>query len=103
MFHGKEDRMLDEKGRISFNRRVREELGNMPLITKRGKKALLIFPEQKKDEFKPYQIWIDKVDKQGRLRIPSKLLSGFFNKKRIILLGKGDHIELRFDQTGMGV
>lgn len=102
MFYGTESRTLDYRGRISFNRRTREALGNMPIITKRGKR-ILIFPEQKKDEFKPYQIWIDKVDKQGRLRIPSKLLSGFFNKKRIILLGKGDHIELRFDQTGMGV
>jgi len=111
MFCGKEIRRFDEKWRISFNRGIRKELGNIPVITRRGKK-IRVFPEQKKDEFKPSQIWLGKIDKQGRLLIPKKLLSGFL--KSIILSGERDYLEIQsrkripfreitLDETGRGI
>jgi len=92
MFFGTENRVLDEKGRLSFKRDVRNELGPNPIIVKKEQK-IFIFPTYFQERFPPSKIWLGKWDKQGRLQIPMRLLKDFLGKW-ISIKGKGEYIQI---------
>lgn len=90
MFYGRENRILDSKGRLSFSRRVIEELGEKPIITKRGDR-IRVYPQDAKNKFKPHQIFEARIDKERRLQISRKL----FLWQKVIVIGNGDCLEIR--------
>jgi len=92
MFVGSEKKYLDEKGRISVPKKIREKLGPEVIVIKRSKK-LFLYPYWYKDYFKPSKIFVAIFDKQGRLKIPSSLLRDF-RGRWIIMRGKGEYIEI---------
>jgi DNA-binding transcriptional regulator/RsmH inhibitor MraZ len=91
MFYGYEKRSLDEKGRLSLPRRIREVLGAEVVLIKRGKKILL-YPCENKNYFNSFK-FLCSFDKQGRLKIPANFLKGF--GKWIVIIGKGNYLEIR--------
>jgi len=91
MFYGKKVKKIDKKGRISFSKKVRETLGDNPLILKRSDRVR-IYPEEEIEKFKPSQVFPTKFDKQGRILILTKLGFQFLS---VFLVGCGDYLEIR--------
>jgi len=91
MFYGREARKIDEKGRISLSKKIREALGDNPLILKRSGR-IRIYPTKEIGKFNPAQILPAKLDKQGRILIPAKLNFWFSSA---FLVGCRDYLEIR--------
>jgi DNA-binding transcriptional regulator/RsmH inhibitor MraZ len=83
---------LDEKGRISFPRSIREALGYEVVVIKKSKKIFL-YPYYFKYYFKPSQYFLATFDNQGRLKIPFSLVKDWIGRW-VIVKGKGEYIEI---------
>lgn len=114
MFFGYYEHNLDNKGRIVIPSKMREEAGNKIYIMKGYDGALSIFkstdfeafvlesqsiPFNKKNSRAYLRIQFSsacelEVDKQGRVQIPSTLLTKYNIGKELVILGVGDHIEV---------
>jgi DNA-binding transcriptional regulator/RsmH inhibitor MraZ len=92
MFYGWYTKTLDEKGRISFPRSIREALGPEVVIIKKGKKIFL-YPYYFKNYFKPSQYFLATFDNQGRLKLPFSLVKDWIGRW-VIVKGKGEYIEI---------
>ena len=114
MFYGYYEHSLDEKGRLVIPSKMREEAGSRLYIMKGYDGALSIFKESsfqkmveeaektpftKSNSRKYLRIRLGstcemEIDKQGRVQIPSQLLTRYNITKEVIILGVGSHIEV---------
>lgn len=114
MFFGYYEHNLDTKGRIVIPSKMREEAGAKVYIMKGYDGALSIFKSSDFEKFvlESQNIPFNKknsraylrvqfasaceldVDKQGRVQIPSTLLTKYNIGKELVILGVGDHIEV---------
>ena len=114
MFFGNYSHSLDNKGRLVIPSKFRDELGNNIFIMKGFDGALAIY---KKDAFNEVVEELEKysflkkenrdylriklasiveleVDKNGRIQIPTAILTKYSISKNVTVLGSGDHIEI---------
>lgn len=114
MFYGYYEHSLDEKGRLVIPSKMREEAGSRLYIMKGYDGALSIFKESsfqkmveeaektpftKSNSRKYLRIRLGstcemEIDKQGRVQIPSQLLTRYNITKEVVILGVGSHIEV---------
>jgi len=95
MFCGTEQKRVDGRGRISFSKKLLKELGDNPIILKRGQ-HLRLYPEVFKQQFKPSRIWELRVDGSNRILIPRDIIKSLFLLgKNVILTGEGNHLAIR--------
>ena len=114
MFYGYYEHSLDEKGRLVIPSKMREEAGSHLYIMKGYDGALSIFKESsfqkmveeaektpftKSNSRKYLRIRLGstcemEIDKQGRVQIPSQLLTRYNITKEVVILGVGSHIEV---------
>jgi len=95
MFSGYVQRSLDYKGRLCLCKSLRKELGRYPVVVKRGK-HIKVYPESMKNQFRPSQIFEGRIDEEyRRLILPKAVLNSLPLGKKIILIGGGDHLEIR--------
>lgn len=114
MFFGYYEHSLDDKGRLVIPSKMREEAGTKLYIMKGYDGALSIFkassfkrmveeaeniPFTKRNTRKYLRVQLGStcemdVDKQGRVQIPSQLLTKYEISKEVVILGVGDHIEV---------
>jgi len=95
MFYGTEQKKLDKKGRLSFPKELLKELGNRPIILKRGQ-HLRLYPGASKEQFRPSQIRELRVDGFNRILIPRDIIKSLsFPGRNVILTGEGDHLAIR--------
>jgi hypothetical protein len=92
IFYGCYTKILDEKGRISFPRSIRETFGYEVIVLKRSKKIFL-YPWYFKYYFKPSQYFLATFDNQGRLKLPFSLVKDLIGRW-VIVKGKGEYIEI---------
>ena len=114
MFFGYYTHSLDTKGRIVIPSKMRDEAGSKIYIMKGYDGALSIYkastfekfledsqnlPFNKRNSRAYLRIQFGSaceldVDKQGRVQIPSQLLTRYNIGKDLVILGVGDHIEV---------
>ena len=114
MFYGYYEHSLDDKGRLVIPSKMREEAGRIVYIMKGFDGALAIYKEEafknlvmetqshpfnKRSSRDYLRIQLSsacdlEVDKQGRVQIPSTLLSKYHVGKDVVVIGVVDHIEV---------
>jgi len=95
MFCGTEQRRVDGKGRISFSRNTLKELGDRPIILKRGQ-HLRLYPGGFRERFRPSRIRQLRVDGSNRILIPRDIIKSLsLLGESVILVGEGDYLAIR--------
>lgn len=114
MLFGFYEHALDNKGRLVVPSKFRSEIGSILYILRGYEGSLAIY---KADEFAKMVEEIEKlpftkkdartfirmqlasvceleIDKQGRIQIPTHLLTKYSISKDVVIIGVGDHIEV---------
>lgn len=113
MLMGEYHHTIDEKGRITIPSKIRYELGEGFVLTRGLDKCLAIYPKdewdniikkykelpQTKDVRNFMRIFLSgattlEFDKQGRINIPSSLVTFADLKKECIIIGVNDRLEI---------
>lgn len=114
MFFGYYEHSIDAKGRLVIPSKFRNELGDIAYILKGFDGSLSIYkasefeklinkinslPFNKKDARAYIRIQLAstcelEIDKQGRVQIPSQLLSRYEIGKEVVVIGVSDHFEV---------
>ncbi len=114
MLMGEFHHTIDEKGRIIIPSKFREELGNNFIITRGLEECLFIYsmenwnkitsklnslPFTKRDARSFTRFFLSgataaEFDKQGRINITSPLISYAELKKKCVIIGVGDRLEI---------
>ena len=94
MFYGTWAITVDDKKRIVLPAKFRRALGSPVIVFFKGRKAQL-YPGKEIKDFPPEKfgnLWLMKIDKQGRATIPFPLQDkGPFRDKKLALVGQLDH------------
>lgn len=119
MFIGEYHHSLDDKGRLIIPSKFRDELGEKFIITRGIENCLFIYSEvswkkitnqleslpfTKKDarafiRFFLSGATIAEFDKQGRINIPSPLISYAKINKECVIIGTGDRLEIWSEES----
>ena len=114
MFIGEFHHNLDEKGRIAIPSKYREILGQNFVITRGIEHCIYVYPEStfnhivtkleslpftKKDARAFMRFFMSgataaELDKQGRVNVPSPLISYANLSKKCVIVGTGDRLEI---------
>ena len=114
MFIGEYHHSIDDKGRLIIPSKFRYELGEKFIITRGLENCLFVYPESswekittklsslpftKKDARAFARFFLSgattaEFDKQGRINIPSPLISYADLSKECIVIGTGDRLEI---------
>lgn len=114
MFIGEYHHSLDEKGRIIIPAKFRQELGDAFIITRGIENCLFAYPTQswekivekletlpftKKDARQFMRFFLSgaseaEFDSQGRINIPSSLISYASLEKECVIIGTGERLEI---------
>ena len=114
MFIGEFHHNLDEKGRIAIPSKYREILGQNFVITRGIEHCIYVYPETtfnhivtkleslpftKKDARAFMRFFMSgatavELDKQGRVNVPSPLISYANLSKKCVIVGTGDRLEI---------
>lgn len=116
MFFGNYEHSLDDKGRLLLPRKIKEVLGDCPLlyVLKGFDGCLAVYSENdfqklieevekisfnKKNSRDYLRIMLGSVvelnvDKVGRIQLPSQTLNKYHINKNVIIIGVGDHFEI---------
>ena len=114
MFIGEFHHNLDEKGRIAIPSKYREILGQNFVITRGIEHCIYVYPEStfnhivtkleslpftKKDARAFTRFFMSgataaELDKQGRVNVPSPLISYANLSKKCVIVGTGDRLEI---------
>lgn len=97
-FYGRWNRSLDERGRIAIPKRFKEKLIEEVIVTKVGQ-SLRVYPKEEAEKFPPDQVWKIKIDKQGRISIPTELINSTSLRRRMTWHGEGEYLELRLQKS----
>jgi len=102
MFRGRlRAHTIESKGRICLPPEIVRELGETPIFVaffEKGKGYLGIYPEGA-SELPSTQIWRGRIGKGNRILIPKELRNSFRGRE-ILVLGAGDHLEIRRPTKG---
>ena len=115
LFLGEYDHALDERGRVTLPRKIRQEIEETEIILARGYEGCIIgfdksswereaakhFDTPVTDE-KGRQVWRYlfgsaqkvEVDKLGRILLPAQLKEYASISREVIVVGAGDHFEI---------
>lgn len=119
MFIGEYHHSLDDKGRLIIPSKFRDELGEKFIITRGIENCLFVYSEvswtkitnqleslpfTKKDarafiRFFLSGATIAEFDKQGRINIPSPLISYAKINKECVIIGTGDRLEIWSEES----
>ena len=114
MFLGEHRHALDEKGRIIFPARLRDELGAQVTLQKGIDPCLYVFPPEEwerqvanvaslpttKPEARRYarfffsQAQTERIDRQGRLTVPQSFREYAGLQREVVIVGAGARVEL---------
>ncbi len=114
MFMGEYRHSLDAKNRIIIPAKFREELGNTFIVTKGLDGCLTIYTESEwekiieqleklpttKKEARQYVRYLTskasecEIDGQGRIQLPQVLVNSAEMKKKCVVVGAADHVEI---------
>lgn len=114
MFLGEHRHALDEKGRVIFPARMRDELGAQVVLQKGIEKCVVVFPPEEwerevakvnslpttKPEARRYrrfffsQAQSERIDKQGRLTIPQSFREYAGLSRDVVVAGAGPRVEI---------
>ncbi len=114
MFMGEYRHSLDAKNRIIIPAKFREELGNTFIVTKGLDGCLTIYTENEwekiierleklpttKKEARQYVRYLTskasecEIDGQGRIQLPQVLVASAEMKKKCVVVGAADHVEI---------
>lgn len=94
-FFGVERRKLDSKGRIKLPSKAVKKLGQAPFVVKRYPDLLLLYPEERKKEFRPSQIEEIRTDGYGRICLPFKVANIIGRNRKVVITGEGEHLVIR--------
>lgn len=114
MFMGEYRHSLDAKNRIIIPAKFREELGNTFVVTKGLDGCLTIYTESEwekiieqleklpttKKEARQYVRYLTskasecEIDGQGRIQLPQVLVNSAEMKKKCVVVGTADHVEI---------
>ena len=114
MFIGEHHHNIDEKGRLAIPAKYREILGNSFVITRGIEHCIYVYPNDtfnhivtkleslpftKKDARAFTRFFMSgataiELDKQGRINIPSPLVSYANLSKKCVIVGTGDRLEI---------
>lgn len=113
MFMGEYHHAIDEKGRLTIPSKLRYELGESFIITRGLDNCLFIYPESEwKEIISKYKLLPNtkdarnfmrfflsgatscEFDKQGRINIPSPLVTYASLNKECIIIGVNDRLEV---------
>ena len=114
MFLGEHRHALDDKGRVIFPSRMRDELGAQVVLQKGIENCVLVFPPEEwerevekvnalpttKPEARRYrrfffsQAQAERVDTQGRLTIPQAFREYAGLSKDVVIAGVGPRVEI---------
>lgn len=114
MFIGEYHHSIDDKGRLIIPSKFREELGEKFIVTRGIENCLFVYSEEswqkivdkletlpftKKDARQFIRFFLSgaseaEFDKQGRINIPSPLITYANINKECIVIGTGDRLEI---------
>lgn len=114
MFIGEYHHSIDDKGRLIIPSKFREELGEKFIVTRGIENCLFVYPEEawkkivnkleslpftKKDARQFIRFFLSgatiaEFDKQGRINIPSPLVTYANINKECVVIGTGDRLEI---------
>jgi MraZ protein len=114
LFLGEHRHALDEKGRIIFPARLRDELGAQVTLQKGIDPCLYVFPPEEwerqvanvaslpttKPEARRYarfffsQAQTERIDRQGRLTVPQSFREYAGLQREVVIVGAGARVEL---------
>ncbi|MCX5774812.1 MAG: division/cell wall cluster transcriptional repressor MraZ [Firmicutes bacterium] len=97
MFFGNYQHNLDNKGRLMIPSKMRDEAGERLYIMKVQKINSLPFNQKNARDYVRLQLSSVaelEVDKQGRIQLPTQLLSDYKIGKSVYVIGVSDHFEI---------
>lgn len=98
MFYSSWDVVARQNRRVCIPKRFRDELGREVMLVQ-DKRGFLVFPGGKIKDLPRAQLgWVCllRIDRQGRILIPKNLHIFLPDRRRLILVGRGDHFKIQF-------